>query len=67
MKWINVKDEKPKTDLCCWGSNVRAGTNIWKCIYIKNWDVFRLDNPEVYEHPPIDITHWIEIPKVELE
>lgn len=63
MKWISVKDKKPDTDCLCLVINVRGWMTNTLAIYHLNGDVFVEYGPGKYNSLPLDVTHYLEIPK----
>jgi hypothetical protein len=61
MKWI-PRDKKPKTDCICYVTNTRAGSYCFITMYDKKYDIFRQYNPNIREHPALDVTHYIVLP-----
>lgn len=65
MEWISVKDRKPYSE---YGTSTVYVTNIkrgfFRCIalYYQEDDVFTEFNPESFTHPPLEVTHWFELP-----
>lgn len=62
MEWISVIKEKPKHDQICYVVNVKASLGCFLAIYHHNWDYFQLYEPTLYNHPAIEVTHWIPLP-----
>lgn len=63
MKWITVKDKKPTGDavLCYVMNDKKFGTYL--ALYYSSYDYFVLYNPEIRDHAPIEVTHWIPLPE----
>jgi|WetSurMetagenome_2_1015567.scaffolds.fasta_scaffold1031675_1 hypothetical protein len=62
MEWISVKDRKPATDLVAYVCNVNFGYACWVALYSTYNDTFQLSSPSLSTNPPMEITHWIELP-----
>ncbi len=62
MNWISVKDGKPTGCQMCYVTNFRSGTNCFLALYEKHYDIFRMYDPKMYDHPPIDVTHYVVLP-----
>jgi hypothetical protein len=62
--WINVKDQKPACDQCCYVCNDRFGTSIFEAIYSKDDDYFWQVDANRVQSVPIDVTHWFAKPDV---
>lgn len=61
-EWVNIKDKKPDSDGPCFVMNCRGGEGGFIAIYQKGYDVFKLYDPNIYNHPCIDVTHWVPLP-----
>lgn len=61
-KWISVKKRKPEEDCLCWVMNCRGGEGGFICMYQKRYDVFKIYDPQMYNHPCVDVTHWCILP-----
>lgn len=64
MDWISIKESKPKDYTVCLVCNNRYGLTVFWALYIEKPDCFQMVDPERNEHAILDVTHWIEIPKV---
>ncbi len=62
MKWNKYPDKKPESDMICYVCNIKAGSYQFVAIYHKNYDYFSWNEPGLYHQPPIEVTHWIELP-----
>jgi len=61
-KWISVKDRLPDTDCMVYVVNNRGGEGAFVCMYQKHYNVFKLYDPKLYNHPCVDATHWYPLP-----
>lgn len=62
-EWISVKDKKPETDLVCLVTNERSGHHHFTAIYQKYCDCWIQYDVRAYQQPPLDVTHYLEIPE----
>lgn len=60
-QWIK-RETPPEYNALCYVTNIRAGIDCYTAIYCKFRDYFYLYNPNLREHPPIDVTHYIILP-----
>jgi len=61
-EWISVKQRLPNNDVVCMVTNKKSGIGTWMCIYDACYNFFRWYNPDVKDAPPVEVTHWFEIP-----
>ncbi len=62
MKWINIKDGKPKDDQNVFVINNKVLMLPIKAYYCEEWDEFMsLENGDGTNHP-LSVTHWMTMP-----
>ena len=61
-EWISVKKQLPANNIVCMVTNIKAGIGTWMCLYDSNYNYFRWYNPDIRDQPPVEVTHWFEIP-----
>jgi hypothetical protein len=62
MEWIDVAQKKPDTDQVCYVQNIKNSMDCFICVYMKDWDVFRLFDTKTHDNFAIEVTHWIPLP-----
>lgn len=67
MEWINVKDRLPDTDIEVLVSNSKGWMRNIKALYLANYKVFLLYDPNYREPLLLDVTHWISLPPLLLD
>ena len=61
-EWISVKEGKPEQDGLVYVTNTKAGVHCYMALYYKGHDFFQEYNPQQYQNPPIEVTHWVYLP-----
>lgn len=62
MKWISVKDRKPTENCNVIVTNEKVSYTTFQAIYQSDIDCFIWYDPTVRESPPIEVTHWLQLP-----
>lgn len=62
MKWTTIEEGYPERDCVAYVCNSRHSAVAWIVIYDAQRKTFTHYNPEHWDHPPIEVTHWIELP-----
>lgn len=62
MQWNTYPDHKPEEDMLCYVTNRKAGYHCYTCIYHAHYDYFRLYDPNINNQPPVEVTHWFQLP-----
>ena len=62
MEWNRYPETKPPNDQMCYVCHERAGMDCFLAIYWPKYNIFRLYDPRNYDHPALDVTHWIPLP-----
>lgn len=62
MKWKKYPEEKPLNDIVCYVTNKKSGFFCYVCMYSAHYDYFRLYDPSIHNQPPVEVTHWVELP-----
>lgn len=61
-KWISIKEKKPENDCRAYVMNERGGAVAFIALYRKRDDIFKQYDPNLYDHPCIEVTHWYPLP-----
>lgn len=65
MEWINAKEKKPDKMCVCWVTNNKYYPNTtFEALYHPPHDVWIQYGPASYEHPCLEVTHYIIKPSV---
>lgn len=66
-RWTRLEERRPETDATVWVCNVNAGLACYVALYNTYNQTFKEFNPNVRDHPPLAITHWMYLPYPPLE
>jgi hypothetical protein len=61
-EWINIKDKKPEEHCTCYVMNCKEGGGCFITLYDVGRNTFRLYDPKMYDHPCLEVTHYIVLP-----
>lgn len=62
LLWNKYPDVKPEHDMCVYVTNNKYGSACWQALYDKTYDIFTQYDPNLRDHPPLQVTHWVELP-----
>lgn len=58
----NKRESPPEDDCLCYVTNIHCGGGSYLALYSKYRDFFWLYDPKAWDHPALDVTHYIVLP-----
>lgn len=62
IDWISVSDKFPDSDCMAYVCNSRCSRDCFLVIFDSYRKVWRQYDPKLYNHPALEVTHYIELP-----
>lgn len=62
-QWNRLIESKPTRDATVYVCNINAGYMCYVALYNTYGEHFKLFDPEIRNHPPIAVTHWMYLPE----